>query len=562
MKKTLLFIFVITSLVNSFSQNRKGDLFISNSSSTHTLYISFDLTILKEANFNIQNVIASQNELQSLVNQYQLTFQTGIPIEADTLEKWIEKAQQRNGNSKSVEQLKTIYKIVTPHSSNEKLFEIGTALEQLETVTYCHLESHSPIRPPVTDIPPATPNFVSEQTYIQANPGVNMQYAWNLGFTAQGISLKDIEYGFNKNHEEFAEANAFLADGMTVSSDAFEDYTEHGTGVFGILFGQQGTFGVTGLAYGAQELILYPEWQETGYNRITAVAEALEDSEEGHVVVYEMQADGPGVSQFDYVPAEFNQIVWDLTKAATDLGVIIVAAAGNGNQNLDATAYQSYMNRGDSGAIIVGAGTPNLQHNRISYSTFGSRVNLQAWGDNVRSTGKILDYILIGNDFNQSYTIFTGTSSATPIVASCAAVLLSYYRSLTNGANLSSQEIRQILMDTGIPQGTGVAGNIGPIPNMQTAMNAVFALNTIKNNTVFAFTVYPNPANDVIQLLFSNENSIADASIFDVSGKLIKEIKFSGENNEQISISDLAKGLYFIRIAHENGVAIQKFVKQ
>ncbi len=31
-----------------------------------------------------------------------------------------------------------------------------------------------------------------------------MRYAWNLGLDGAGIRIRDVEYGFNKNHEEFS----------------------------------------------------------------------------------------------------------------------------------------------------------------------------------------------------------------------------------------------------------------------------------------------------------------------------------------------------------------------
>ena len=145
-----------------------------------------------------------------------------------------------------------------------------------------------------------------------------------------------------------------------------------------------------------------------------------------------------------------------MTKAATDAGLTIVAAAGNGNNNnvgedLDASANVLYMARGNSGAIIVGAGSPNMAHNKLGFSTYGSRVDVQGWGQSVYTASKG-DAVMIGGDFNQRYTNFTGTSAATPtpIVASCAVVLQSYYYSLT-GNYISGIQIRSLLKATGIP---------------------------------------------------------------------------------------------------------------
>jgi hypothetical protein len=102
---------------------------------------------------------------------------------------------------------------------------------------------------------------------------------------------------------------------MTISSSASESFTEHGTAVFGILYAHKGNYGVSGLAHGAQELVLFPEWQQSGYNRINAVSQSINNSTIGDVIVYEMQVNV--FTSSDFVTAEYNQVVWDLPKAAT-----------------------------------------------------------------------------------------------------------------------------------------------------------------------------------------------------------------------------------------------------
>ena len=127
----------------------------------------------------------------------------------------------------------------------------------------------------------------------------------------------------------------------------------------------------------------------------------------GDVVLLEMQANGPtGLG-----PAELEAPVWNVVRTATDAGIIVVAAAGNGNQNLDNSSYAAFRSRGDSGAIMVGAGNASVSHNKLSFSTFGSRVNVQGWGSSVFTTG-YGDFATIGGDENQSYTsTFGGTLS-------------------------------------------------------------------------------------------------------------------------------------------------------
>ena len=389
-----------------------------------------------------------------------------------------------------------------------------------------------------------------------------MQYAWNMNLNGQGIRIRNIEYEFNKNHEEFhVNPKIKLADGYTINSTLYTpdyaDFLGHGTATFGVVFGDDGGFGVKGLAFGAEEVILYPEWTtEFGYNRTFATSLALNNSQEGDVVIYEMQTGGATAEQDNYVPAEYSSPMWNLTKAASDLGIIVVAAAGNGDQNLDDPMYAWYMNKGNSGAIIVGAGTPDILHDKLWFSTFGSRVNLQGWGLSVLSSG-YGGFATIGGDFNQQYTLFSGTSSATPIVASCVAVLQSYYHSLT-GEYLNSVQMIDILQTTGTPQGMG--GNIGPLPNME---GAIAYLETLTRNDFAekpSFNVYPNPFGNEINIIGFHSPVDVKAELYNALGQKVLESNFS--NQTTISTENLSAGMYFLKLNQNEKTTTHKIIKK
>ncbi|HBI01071.1 S8 family peptidase, partial [uncultured Flavobacterium sp.] len=448
---------------------------------------------------------------------------------------------------------------IIDNPSNEKLLFLAEEFEKLNSVNYASLISLEPIKPPF-DIPPTTPDFMVNQTYIGPNPGLNMQYAWDLGLKGLGIRVRDVEYGFNSNHEDLNEVNVSIAAGMTIAEDALQ-YSQHGTSVFGIIIAGNDGYGMTGLAHEATEMILYPEWQEIGYSRINAVNQSIQNSTVGDVIIYEMQEDGPASGSSDFVPAEYNSVIWDLTKAASDAGIVIVAAAGNGNQNLNGTLFTSYMNRGNSGAIIVGGGLSNLTHNKISYSTHGSRVDLQGWAQNVFACG-YGTLIMINDDVNQGYVNFSGTSSATPMVAACAIVLQSYHHSLT-GNYLTGPQLRTILQETGIPQGNPSAGNVGPFPNMKDAVLRVYddyLLGLDVVNTT-EFTVFPNPVQNQLKFLTHQDLSeMASVEIFNTLGQSVFQAKMP--QDKQLDVSTLSGGVYFVKVSDGNQSATKKIIKK
>ena len=139
---------------------------------------------------------------------------------------------------------------------------------------------------------------------------------------------------------------------------------------------------------------------------------------------------------------------------------------------MDSDTFASYRARGDSGAIIVGAGSADLGHNKLGFSTFGSRVNVQGWGRSVFTLG-YGTFAQVGGsgDINQFYTSsFSGTSSASAMLAGVCAALQSFAVARL-GRRLTPAEMREVLTETGHPQGTG--GNIGPFPDMVEAANFI-----------------------------------------------------------------------------------------
>jgi hypothetical protein len=79
----------------------------------------------------------------------------------------------------------------------------------------------------------------------------------------------------------------------------------------------------------------------------------------------------------------------------------------------------------------------------------------------------------------------------------------------------------------------------------------------IEDNFQSQFMIYPNPTKGFIY--FESNNTINSIKVFDVLGKLVFQ-----ENNHvnQIDISSLNNGLLFVQIETNQGISIQKVIKQ
>jgi len=293
--------------------------------------------------------------------------------------------------------------------------------------------------------------------------------------------VADIEYAWNPEHMDLSglrRPGSFIANGTPHDWNPSEN-PHHGTAVMGVVGADANTFGVTGLVPDAA-LAMVNEANTEGSARPNAISLATEDLSAGDVLMLEMQIAGPNGGTA-YVPAEWEPAVHAAVRTATAKGIVVVAAAGNGGENLDAADMGNPFPQGrpDSGAIVVGAGNapgcdPEPARSRAwwssdSSSTYGSRVDLQGWGECVTTTGK---GDLFGADGpNALYTgSFTGTSSATPIVASAAAALSSAWQA-ARGTPPSPAQVREALVATGIPQANGpYTGKIGPLPDVAAAL--------------------------------------------------------------------------------------------
>jgi hypothetical protein len=207
----------------------------------------------------------------------------------------------------------------------------------------------------------------------------------------------------------------------------------------------------------------------------------------GDIILIEQQLHGPNANsshpdngQFGLVAVEWYKPYYDAIVAAVAAGRVVVEAAGNGEQNLDAPIYQQgndghypFLARNDSGAILVGAGQSPVSGNTprapSRFTNHGATVDLQGWGDSVLSAGYGDLYSAEG--IHQWYTAsFGGTSSASPMVAGAAASLQGVYRARNGGTAASPAFIKQRLQEGATAQqGTG---NIGGLPNLARSLTA------------------------------------------------------------------------------------------
>ena len=118
---------------------------------------------------------------------------------------------------------------------------------------------------------------------------------------------------------------------------------------------------------------------------------------------------------------------------------------------------------------------------RLGFSSYGSRVDVQGWGEQVMTTGYGNFYTNPDDPDNPDFWYladFGGTSSASPIVAGAAANLQGIALNRL-GSPIPPVEMRTLLVDTGSPQLGNTSEHIGPRPNLRRAITAKFFTHSI-----------------------------------------------------------------------------------
>lgn len=384
-----------------------------------------------------------------------------------------QKAQQNLG--RAIADLNLQFNLFLPEGSNPSA--TIDAFNSLDSV-----EIALPISLPAP--PPVPPDFEPNQGYLDsATAGVDADCMWLVQCAAGNfVTVADIEYSWNLNHLDLPPITLL----GPAPSDPFNN-TNHGTAVLGQISALRNGFGVTGIAY---ESKMYVATTYAGvWNVGAAITTTLGSLTAGDVLIIEQQTYGPNYipgTQFGLVPVEWDILVYNAILVAGGVGVVVVEAGGNGRQNLDDPVYSQgnnghwpFLPGNDSGAIIVGAGAPpggfDVDRSRMGFSNYGSTVDLQGWGAHVYTTGYGSAYNAEGP--NLWYTSgFSGTSSASAIVAGACALLQSAYKTAT-GTILTPAQVKAHLQSTGSPQQNGtypVSEHIGPRPDAAAAFAAAF----------------------------------------------------------------------------------------
>ncbi|MCD4655870.1 S8 family serine peptidase [bacterium] len=335
-----------------------------------------------------------------------------------------------------------------------------------------------------------SPNFREYQEYLDDPAGPHLKRAWEYDMgTGIGVTVVDIESHCNRDHEELiiklGDEDAVIGGIPGGLPEAFH----HGTAVAGMLIATKDNKGITGICHKAQMKLYFTSDVQNLPDAINTTQAAINI---GDVILIELQTAGPnwpgGSSHFGLVPVEWDNLTQIAIANAVALGRIIIQPAGNGSQDLDDPIYADVFGSEatDTGSIIIGAGKP-ADRSAVSYTNYGSRVNLQGWAERMNPCCQVwtTGYGCAPASpqcQDQLYTDrFSGTSSAAAMVTGAAVCLQSAGKYRQNSV-LTPEQLRSILISTGYPQ-TGTK-HIGPLPDIAAAIESIPFVDITVNLTI------------------------------------------------------------------------------
>ena len=254
------------------------------------------------------------------------------------------------------------------------------------------------------------PNYVYHGLEVPNDPDYNKQ--WNLRSInvesawdetkGSGVKVAVIDTGVSRvpdlQSTQFVQGYDFVNDRVEA-----EDDNGHGTHVAGtIAQSTNNNYGVAGIAYEANIMPL-KVLSAYGGGTISDIAEAIKFAADNGADVINMSLGGSGESQ----------LMQEAIDYAYNKGVVIIAAAGNANDN--AAGYPARYPK------VIGVSATDAGGEKAPYSNFGAGVDISAPGGS--DAAKVLQETIDPETGTAIFAGYQGTSMAAPHVAGVAALI-------------------------------------------------------------------------------------------------------------------------------------------
>ena len=396
-------------------------------------------------------------------------------------EKRILRRLKRAGEKAAVPALDRIYKLQLDLEADQSIQEVLAAYNRDPSVEYAELnyivsicktpdDALYPLQWPLDNIGQDYP----ESGYYNPPPGtpdcdIDAPEAWDIHTGSSKIIVAVVDSGVDYKHRDLQDniwVNQTELNGVADVDDDDNGYIDdiygydfinndsdpiddlgHGTHCSGIIAaGGNNGLDISGVCWNAKIMAL---------KFLNAAGEGY--TSDAVVAFYYAVENGADVISNSWGGDDYSETLEEAIDYAHSQGVIMVAAAGNDYS--DSPLYPAYYEH------MIAVAATNSNDAKASFSNYGDWVDIAAPGVDIlslRATGTSR-----GTPYDSNTTIATGTSMACPHVAGACALLLSF------NASLTSDEVYDILMETGDPISPGICLSDGRLNLLNALLAAV-----------------------------------------------------------------------------------------
>lgn len=373
---------------------------------------------------------------------------------------------------------------------------------------------------------------------------INLQALHNEGYTGEGIQIAILDNGFSsvdfadsfsylRDHNQILDTYNFVSPEENVYSDG-----EHGTAVLSTIGGYLENQYI-GTAIDADFYLFVTENnshempdEEINWIRAAEKADSL-----GVDVI------NSSLGYYDFDDPRYNYTYEDMdgqttyisrgAQWAAEKGIMVVNAAGNeGNNNWH------YIGAPADAEAVFSIGAVDQEGAPASFSSYGPTADNRLKPDISAMGANVL--VIQPNGVNFS----NGTSFSSPIIAGAMACLIQ--------ANpQSSPETLRQRVRASADHYEDPTDQLGyGIPDFGEAYNQLLSIQSAQHE--IHLKVYPNPTSNSLHL--ETQLPIKNLQLISYSGKRIQNL----EPSTTLNISNLASGIYVLKIEFENGTTSTK----
>ena len=404
--------------------------------------------------------------------------------------------------------------------------------------------------------------FEIEETLVTFNYGstqnqVEMISADDLhldDFTGEGITIAVMDSGFPNVNTMGAfqrlRDNNDLLDGY--------DFVDRTSNVYAFTGSSHGTRVLSDMAAFIQDQFVGTAPDASYYLFRTEDVASENPVEESYWVEAAERADSLGVDMintslgyrvydnpsYDYTPADMDGQTAFITRGASravQKGILVVTSAGNAG----AIDWQTVGAPADS-PDVLSVGAVDENGNYASFSSIGSAAQPTQKPD-VVARGQSAFVVSELNTVTQN----NGTSFSSPIL--CGGIA-SLWQALPDASPTQMMQfVRESASQFNAPDNFLGHG----IPNLALARSIGLS---VLENQITEFGVFPNPASDQIEIVLPGGIDTTQITIYNQLGQRVLKASLT-RNNTQVNLSNMASGIYLLRVESQVRSKTFKLIK-